>query len=262
MEDFKYHLQTYKGRATRHECPRCHDQQSFTYYVDDYGNIIDKSVGRCNHESSCGYHYTPKEWFRNNPDINQLQRPLQRVRHQLKPQPRQPDFIDPDYVLRSASYDSGLVYYLCGLIPNDTIKRVWDDYGVGATKDKSVIYWQIDVKGKVRTGKVMKYDPETGHRIKGNGGVNWIHSILKKKGALPDSFNMVQCLFGERLLMLHFDKGVALVESEKTASVRIFGEIGGLLESDGCHIGGVEHFSLSGEQPLPVEVGRGIEYLH
>lgn len=216
MKKVDYHLQKYAGRATRHECPQCGDKSSFTYYVDDDGNIIDKSVGRCNHESSCGYHYTPKEWFRDN-QHDQPQRRFKVVHVDTKP--RDPNFIDPDYVLRSASYDSGLVYYLCGLIPNDTIKRVWDDYGVGATKDKSVIYWQIDVKGKVRTGKVMKYDPETGHRIKGNGGVNWIHSILKKKGALPDSFNMVQCLFGERLLMLHFDKGVALVESEKTALI-------------------------------------------
>lgn len=40
------------------------------------------------------------------------------------------------------------------------------DYALGATKDGSVIYWQIDTQGKVRTGKVMKYDPNSGHRIK------------------------------------------------------------------------------------------------
>ena len=212
----EYHLEKYKGRATRHECPQCHDQHSFAYYVDDDGNIIDKSVGRCNHESSCGYHYTPKQWFRDNQHVQ----PQQEVRRDhVDLTPRDPDFIDPAYVLRSASLKSDLADYLCRLIPADTIKRVWGDYHVGATKDGDVIYWQIDVRRKVRTGKVMKYDPDTGHRIKDNGGVNWIHAILKRRGSLLDTFNLVQCLFGEHLLKKYPDKGVALVESEKTALV-------------------------------------------
>ncbi len=218
MKEHQFHLEKYKGRATRHECPRCHDQHSFAYYVDDAGDIIDATVGRCNHESGCGYHYTPKEWFNDNPGGCKPQR--DRVsRVQVDIRPRDPDFIDPNFVLRSASLRSDLVYYLCGLIPAETIRRVWSEYGVGATKDKSVIYWQVDTNGKVRTGKVMKYDPETGHRIKDNGGVNWVHAILKSRGLLPDTFNLVQCLFGERLLKLHPDKGVALVESEKTALI-------------------------------------------
>lgn len=218
MKEHQFHLEKYKGRATRHECPKCHDKQSFAYYVDDAGNIIDVTVGRCNHESGCGYHYTPKEWFKDNPGNDQPKR--DRVKGgQIATKPRDPDFIDPNFVLRSASLKSDLVYYLCGLIPAETIRRVWSEYGVGATNNKSVIYWQVDTNGKVRTGKVMKYDPETGHRIKDNGGVDWIHSIMKKRGLLPDTFNMVQCLFGERLLKLHPGKGVALVESEKTALI-------------------------------------------
>ncbi len=55
-----YSLQKYKGTATRHTCPNCGDRHSFAYYVDDSGVPLHPSVGRCNHESSCGYHYTPK----------------------------------------------------------------------------------------------------------------------------------------------------------------------------------------------------------
>lgn len=130
-----------------------------------------------------------------------------------------PDFINPIYVVKSSSFNSSLVYYLCGLLSKATLNRVWGDYGVGATKNGSVIYWQIDTKGKVRTGKVMKYDPATGHRIKDGTGVNWIHAILKKRGSLPETFHLVQCLFGEHLLTRFPDKDVALVESEKTALV-------------------------------------------
>ena len=218
MQEYNYHLEKYHGRDSRHECPQCGDKHSFAYYVDAAGNIIDKLVGRCNHESSCGYHYTPKEWYRDNPD-GRPQKRHNRPRPQSRPQPRQPDFIDPELVIRSSSFDSSLVYYLCGLIPNDTIRRVWEDYAVGATKDGRVIYWQIDATGKARTGKVMRYDPTTGHRVKDAAGVNWVHSILIRKGQLPPSFNLVQCLFGERLLALYPDQAVALVESEKTALI-------------------------------------------
>lgn len=55
-----YTLQKYKGTATRHTCPNCGDRRSFTYYVDESGTPLHPSVGRCNHESSCGYHYIPK----------------------------------------------------------------------------------------------------------------------------------------------------------------------------------------------------------
>lgn len=219
MKEFQYHLEKYNGRATRHECPQCHDQHSFTYYVDDDGNIIDKSVGRCNHESGCGYHYTPKEWFRNNPDNDQPKR--ERVkRKQIATKPRDPDYIDKNYVLRSISFDSTFVQYLCGVLDRDKITAVWREYGCGATHDHSIIYWQIDTRGKVRTGKIMKYDPVTGHKIRiGNSYVDWVHSRLKKRGVLPDTFNLVQCLFGEHLLKRYPDKGVALVEAEKTALV-------------------------------------------
>lgn len=128
------------------------------------------------------------------------------------------------YVERSASYNSSFVQFLCGLfdrssLESPTIERLMQDYALGATKDGSVIYWQIDTKGRVRTGKVMKYNPETGHRIKDAGGINWIHSIMKKQNLLPEDYNLVQCLFGEHLLKMYPNKVVALVESEKSALI-------------------------------------------
>lgn len=222
MEEYKYHLEKYHGVGSRHECPQCHDKRSFAYYVDDNGNILDKTVGRCNHESGCGYHYTPKQWFRDNPTFKDgkfASFHIIKTHSQIKEPDIKPDFINPIYVVKSSSFNSSLVYFLCGLLSKATLNRVWGDYGVGATKNGSVIYWQIDTKGKVRTGKVMKYDPATGHRIKDGSGVNWIHAILKKRGSLPETFHLVQCLFGEHLLTRFPDKDVALVESEKTALV-------------------------------------------
>lgn len=145
------------------------------------------------------------------------QKPIQ------KPQ-REIGYIPFQYVEKSASYNSSFVYFLCGLfdrysLESPTIERLMQDYALGATKDGSIIYWQIDTKGKVRTGKVMKYDPNTGHRVKDGGGINWIHAMMKKQGLLPDDYHLVQCLFGEHLLKIYPTKVVALVESEKSALI-------------------------------------------
>lgn len=83
----------------------------------------------------------------------------------------------------------------------------------------STVFWQIDVRGNVRAGKIMGYDAVTGHRIKEPfSQVNWVHSVRK----VPD-FHMKQCLFGEHLLSdtsaAMSAKPVAIVESEKTALV-------------------------------------------
>lgn len=212
-----YHLERYRGRSTRHECPKCKDKRSFTYYVDDAGHILDKTVGRCDHESSCGYHYTPKQYFTDN-STAATGRPPQWAIVPPPPLPPKPDYIDKDYLLRSFGYNSSLVFYLCGVFPKSDIMRVWEMYGVGHTKDMGVIYWQIDTAGKVRAGKIVKYDGETGHRLKA-AGANWVHYILKRKKLLPDTFNLVQCLFGEHLLTKYPGRTVALVEAEKTALI-------------------------------------------
>ena len=218
------YLEKYTGKASRHKCPKCNDPHSFAYYMDgNTGEIIDKNVGRCNHESGCGYHYTPKQFFIDNPvEKERFTAPVQ-----IKPiqQPQQEiGYVPFQYVENSISYNSSFVFFLCGLfdrysLGSPTIERIMNDYALGATKDGSIIYWQIDTKGKVRTGKIMKYDPNTGRRIKDGGGINWIHSIMKKQQLLSDDYNLVQCLFGEHLLRMHPTKVVALVESEKSALI-------------------------------------------
>lgn len=216
-----YHLERYHGTGSRHVCPKCGKKGAFAYYVDDEGNIIDKAVGRCNHESSCGYHYSPKQYFHDHPS-DQADRWSERPRwtaasKRVAEPPKKPGYIDVQFVTRSMSRQSTLFDFLQYLFDDEAIGRVWNDYAVGATKDMGVIYWQIDASGMVRTGKVIHYKTD-GHRDK-ERGANWVHSILKRTKAVPDTFNLVQCLFGEHLLTRYPDKVVALVEAEKTAVV-------------------------------------------
>ncbi|MCD8313042.1 MAG: DUF6371 domain-containing protein [Bacteroidales bacterium] len=94
--------------------------------------------------------------------------------------------------------------------------RLFRMYGVGTSSKwgGSAVFWQTDADGLVRTGKIMCYDAETGHRVKEpQACVGWAHSELK----LPD-FHLKQCLYGEHLLK-GSDSPVMLVESEKTAII-------------------------------------------
>ena len=68
----------------------------------------------------------------------------------------------------------------------------------------------------------MKYDPVTGHRIKDDSSkcpITWIHALMKRKGLLPEEWELTKCLFGEHLILLYPGRTVALVESEKTAVI-------------------------------------------
>ena len=79
----------------------------------------------------------------------------------------------------------------------------------------STVFWQTDANGRVRTGKIMLYNPATGRRVKEpHNHITWAHSILHKEG-----FNLKQCFFGEHLLPTDNTKPVAIVESEKSALI-------------------------------------------
>lgn len=77
------------------------------------------------------------------------------------------------------------------------------------------VFWQVDNQGKVRTGKVMLYYPETGKRVKEPyNHISWVHSLIPHK-----DFNLCQCFFGEHLINKDKTRPIALVESEKTALI-------------------------------------------
>ena len=231
-----YSLQAYKGVATRHTCPNCGDKRSFAYYVDEENMLLHPSVGRCNHESNCGYHYTPKQYFQDHPECrtsnaSSFDEQKRNAKHKSTPtEPPKPaviGYIPIHYVEKSKSMQSNFFRFLFTLLGNyygsksqEVLNRLLDEYRLGATRDGAVIFWQIDKNGKVRTGKVMQYNPEDGHRIKEQGAaINWIHCILKKQKVLPEDWQLSQCLFGEHLLSLYSDKVVVLVESEKSAII-------------------------------------------
>ncbi len=242
-----YTLQKYAGPSTRHTCPSCGRKRCFTLYVDQHNNPIHPTVGRCDHESSCAYHKTPKEYFNEHPHLNNRHsNPTVRhsglpSRHPV-PSSRHPELdsgsprklttpkplhtIPTTIMHRTIRPDipSHLTTFLRTLFSQETITALINKYHLGVTKARDIIYYQIDLNGKVRTGKIMKYNPTTGKRIKDPDTPNkitWVHSLLKQKGQLPQDWQLTQCLFGEHLLNAPTEKHktIALVESEKTAII-------------------------------------------
>ena len=69
MTQYRYQLERYRGRSTRHVCPQCGRKNVFTRYIDTYNNniYINDIVGKCNRLDKCGYHYTPHQYFTDNP---------------------------------------------------------------------------------------------------------------------------------------------------------------------------------------------------
>jgi len=222
MGSYKYILERYKiGGSNRYTCPNCGKKKCFTRYQNsETGEYIDDACGKCDHESSCGYHYTPKQFFQDNPSNRKERwqsRPPQITTVKTLQQPQRTiEFIDPIYVERSHSTESVFMKWaLSRFSPYDKVHEAFNAYRIGATRSGAVIFWQIDINGRVRTGKRIYYNPD-GHRT---SYVSFIHKKMENQGILHKNWTATQCLFGEHLLAERPDDVVYLVESEKTAFV-------------------------------------------
>ncbi len=131
--------------------------------------------------------------------------------------PKQVSFIDPRYLDASLKgYDqNNFVQFLIQRFGKSNAMQAVEVYKIGTSKrwPGANIFWQIDHEDKIRSGKIMVYDPSTGKRDKNKN--SWVHSVLKL-----DDFNLNQCLFGNHLIRSEpKHKPVSIVESEKTAII-------------------------------------------
>ena len=228
---YKYHLLKYRGKASRLTCPNCGRKNCFAPYVDANDQIVGEQYGRCNHESSCGYvKYPPseREWRESRSEYqSRRKRPEKHIISRPEPKPEPPGgicTIPQEIVSKTIRTKplSDFLKFLLTMFDMDTVVALVKEYYIGVTKAGDVIFYQIDSQGRCRTGKVMKYNPETGHRIKDPNAktpITWVHSLLKQQGVLPQEWELTQCLFGEHLLKKYPDKPVCLVEAEKTAII-------------------------------------------
>jgi hypothetical protein len=204
---------------TRYRCPSCQQRDNtFSLYIDtEMGEHIHPTVGRCNRESNCGHHYTPKQYFQDN-NISFDTQPKPYKPRPVTPQPKPVSFI-PVEVLKASlkgHETNHFVKFLINLFGVEVASQLVSRYFIAASKywNGATVFWQIDSQGKIRTGKIMLYSPTTGKRVKEPfNHINWVHKALKQ----PE-FELRQCLFGEHLL-IDKSKPIAIVESEKTAVI-------------------------------------------
>ena len=216
----RYILEPYKGMNTRYRCPNCQQRdKTFSLYIDtETGEHIHPTVGRCNRESNCGHHYTPKQYFQDNNISLDTPQPKAYKPRPVTPPPMPVSFVPVEIFKPSlkAHETNHFVQFLINLFGVEVASQLVSRYFIDTSKhwNGATVFWQIDTQGKVRTGKIMLYNPTTGKRVKNlELPVYWVHKALKQ----PE-FELRQCLFGEHLL-IDKTKPVAIVESEKAAVI-------------------------------------------
>ena len=63
---------------------------------------------------------------------------------------------------------NNLFLYLANHLGYESALHLMKTYHVGTARKwkNATVFWQTDISGKIRTGKIMQYNAETGKRIK------------------------------------------------------------------------------------------------
>lgn len=193
-----------KNRSRVKNCPCGRDNKDFKFAP--YVGFEDK--GYCH---SCSETFLPELQ-----KVRGLTIPSnQYIKSQVKPKTKI-DYIPYETFKKCLGKDldkNNFVKYLITLFGKGVTKELIERYYISTSKlwNAGTVFWQIDVDKKIRSGKIMLYNPITGKRDKTKN--NWVHSILKLK-----PFNLKQVFFGEHLL-IDKSKMVAIVEGDKTSVI-------------------------------------------
>lgn len=229
-------LEKYHGTKSRHTCPACNQRNCFVRYVKEDGGYLAETVGRCNRESKCGYHYKPKRFFADNPHLSDKIGNYKKGKKKRNPNysfankkdsqsedkannlPNKPDVIPFEYFKATLTdYDkNAFVTFLLSLFTecSDEIRNVLKMYFVG-TYETYTCFPSIDRLNRICRAKLIRFDQFTGKRLKGEYDTSSLPAKLK----LKKDFRYKQIFFGEHLLRSDKQKPVAVVEAEKTAII-------------------------------------------
>jgi hypothetical protein len=202
MKQYKYYLDK---SSKKFICPKCQKRTLVKYCDIETQGYLSDEYGRCDRETNCRYHNTPKGLICGSFEIKEVRQ----------------SYHDSNLVKNSCrNYQSNnFMRFLATIFSIDEVIEVASKYFIGTSKfwDGATIFWQIDDEQNVRHGKVMLFNQNTGKRMKSEDGkayINSVRSLLKLK-----DFNIKQCLFGLHLVDKKHKKTIAIVESEKTAII-------------------------------------------
>lgn len=218
----QYTLDKRSGKK-KYQCPGCGHQRTFTRYIHfETFEDLDENVGICDRENNCAYHYTPKQFFMDNPDKKTFQKIS---KYKMEELPKRFDVLEKRFLELSLhnlnSYSNHFFAYISGKFGEEKARETAELYRLGNSNKYlgAIVFWYIDIEQQIRYGKIMLYNAETGKRVK----QPYIHIAsvpdeLIKNGYLK-AFEKSICLFGEHLLRDRPSVPVAIVESEKTAII-------------------------------------------
>lgn len=197
MTNFKYTLRT---GSKKDVCPACGKKTFVPFIETETGNEL-PAFGRCDREQHCNYFRKPES---NEPIVMQKFEPIEKPTDYLSLELLNEYF--------SLTNTSNFYKWLLSKFPKSAVIKAEYDYYLSC-KGTAVIFWQIDNQERVRSGKLMEYNPTTGKRIKdlnGKSQINWMHK---------QPFNLKQCPFGLHLAKENPSSIIGIVESEKTAVI-------------------------------------------
>ena len=203
----KYEVNIPQGRGEYYtQCPVCFSQRKPQNQKKRcFGWSREKNIGHCSHcnSSFVEFHEFEKQ------DTTTIE-PQTKLLSKI-------NSIPFEYLKRSLGMESNFGDFLQSNFTQEEIEQIRNQYHLGMTKDRSVIFWYIDIESRIRSGKIINYDPRTGKRAKLN--ISWVHSQMKIHNQLPEDWNFTRCLFGEHLLKTNSNANICLVEGEKTAII-------------------------------------------
>ncbi|MFT5213421.1 MAG: hypothetical protein ACI9WV_001143 [Patiriisocius sp.] len=219
MSNHRYTLEPYNGMKTRYKCPNCDKAGQFTRYIDTQTNEhLNDAVGVCSRLIKCGYHYKPKQYFQDNNIAFDKTKLIPFIRRTPPPKPIA-SFINAEVMQESLTSKKSNLFI-------DFLTNIWDEeianylkvkYNIGTSNywKGATTFWMQDIKGNIRSGKIMLYNSVNGKRVKKPyNHINWEHKTRKL-----ENFNLEQCYFGEHLINTDRNKPIAICESEKTAII-------------------------------------------
>lgn len=210
-------LEKYCGSKSRFICPKCKHKSEFTRYINTYTKkYISDNVGICNRIEKCGYHLTPKEYFKNRTDtllqsdtsdttLTQFDTNDPRNVFDTLPIETIAKTLDINLTLSNNNFAKYLFKIFSDSLTIELIKK----FTIGTAKNNYTVFYQIDNDNKIRTGKKILFDPDTGKR---NGEITFIHKTF------TNNFNLKQCFFGLQQINRDYEN-IAIFESEKTAII-------------------------------------------
>jgi len=219
--------------SKKFDCPSCNKKRLVRYKDNQLNQYLPEIVGRCDRESSCQYHLSPRVFFKDNPDYlkdtdSWRKSDAYKTTYQAPtPKPQKINFL-PEKIMRQSMqhYEANhFVRYLKSLFGEGVTTDLINRFHIGTSKrwNGATVFWQVDHERNIRQAKVMLYNPHTGRRIKndqhpkpGTAKIYFAGKQILRQSGIQDP-NLQQCLFGAHQLTTAPDKPIAIVESEKTA---------------------------------------------